>query len=301
MNTTKWTKTKGINTSEPLNWDQFCALVESGYSRRPRYVFRGNSIESYPLLPKITRILRDITLFDPMLPRTAELTIERHLDRFTKIIRGRRGPNPEKYSEPNKWWALGQHYGLATPLLDWTRSPYIAAFFAFRNRASEITTPGAANPNRAIWVLDLETLEGISNLLIGHFDEHPEDKLNGGTPRQLIEVVLPSVEDNARLVSQAGLFTKIPYTCSLEQWAEKYASHDTGLLFKIIIRDTERSRILRALDQMNINESVLFPDIAGVSQYCNYMIEIDGGESKEPYKHDRGGVAVGLSVNDLAD
>lgn len=301
MDTTKWAKMNGIQTSETLTWDQFCALVESSYSRRPRYVFRGNSNEAYPLLPKITRILKDTTQFNRMYPRTAELTIERHLDRFTKSIRGRRGPSPEKHIDPDEWWALGQHYGLATPLLDWTRSPYIAAFFAFRNRISTITTPGTVSSSRALWVLDLEMLEGINKLLTGHFDEHPEHKLNMGISRQLIEVVLPSVEDNARLVSQAGLFTKIPYTSSLEQWAEKYASSGTGLLFKILIRDTERSRALRALDQMNINESVLFPDIAGVSQYCNYMIEIDGGESKEPYKHDRGGVAVGLNINDLAD
>ena len=45
------------------------------------------------------------------------------------------------------WWSFGRHYGLHTPLLDWSRSPFIAAFWAFMERVtSENRHLGSPNP-----------------------------------------------------------------------------------------------------------------------------------------------------------
>jgi FRG domain-containing protein len=71
----------------------------------------------------------------------------RHLDAFRRAARGRRGPFPAKLENENEVWALGQHHGLATPLLDWTESAFVALYFAFAEEATSSTG------ERAVWAL----------------------------------------------------------------------------------------------------------------------------------------------------
>jgi hypothetical protein len=52
------------------------------------------------------------------------------LNKFKFLSAGLAGIDFSNKSE-DEIWAIGRHNGLITPLLDWTESPYIAAFFAF--------------------------------------------------------------------------------------------------------------------------------------------------------------------------
>ena len=72
---------------------------------------------------------------------------------FTHRFRTRaaiRYPNTPAYEDHAAWLSLMQHYGLPTRLLDWSRSPLVAAYFASQ---AYLRADKDSVPDVAIWVL----------------------------------------------------------------------------------------------------------------------------------------------------
>lgn len=175
-----------------------------------------------------------------------------YLDRFQRATAGRRGPNPAAL-DTDQWWALGRHYGLITPLLDWTESPYIAAFFALSDLLTDMLRD---SPGGGI------IFTGRKVAVYGLF--HNEELERDG-----LRVIRPTVDELGRMHGQRGLFTWLDSEEYFDLQGFLENTGRGGLLTQLIISDQAVLDGLRDLRAHGIDYRLLFPDLIGAAEYAN--------------------------------
>jgi hypothetical protein len=271
------------------HWREFSELLESNFFNRTKTqnIFRGQKRFDWSLAPSLARIPASGIIDRPLAVS--------QLDYFRRAVRGRLNDNSLVQSdEEDELWAVGQHHGLMTPLLDWTYSPYVALFFAFSVEDSE---EEKENPYRAVYVLN--------KTFIADDDLCPD-----------IRMVEPRKDDHGRLVNQAGLFTFSPYDSTIENaLADTIGSeefHDNDLkaaseeeeagiiaryICKIYIKNEDREGCMRHLKRMNVHHASLFPDLIGASEYCNLLV----AEERRDYELEQSALRIQKEAESVDD
>ena len=229
-------------------------------------IYRGVPSSEFDLMPSLFRKPSRSVVLQGSGGSVSQDVLQRYINHFRLAIRGRRGANPKDLGI-YETWALGRHYGLRTPLLDWTTSPYVAVFFAFAERYD----PNVKN--RRVYCLKRNKIEqderyqvpaeGISVLPIEDFGS--------------LAFYSPLTDENPRLISQAGLFTVSRNEHSVQDWVRTHYGGQTDWMLMQIDIDADaegRAGLLRRLNQMNINHATLFPDIEGAARYAMMQLSI---------------------------
>lgn len=195
-------------------------------------VWRGMTNAEWPIHTSLDRFARANHLRDR--GRLTSTLLHQY-----KILSNELGLEGVDQHSDDQLWALGQHWGLPTPLLDWSRSPLVAAYFAITG-SDPSTTPD----------------HRISCIYRLNFDA---DEFDAGDVRR----VQPSQGPwNARLRAQQGVFTvSSDGTCLVKKLeALGYDGHLFAYTFPFELAQS----MFADLDAMTINDLRMFPDHLGV-------------------------------------
>lgn len=154
--------------------------------------------------------------------------------------------------------ALAQHHGYPTPLLDWTYSPYIAAYFAYADIPKD-----AIDGYVRVFIFDV-------NGWVNKIDYI--SKINKKDFKSLIHLnfTLPSfsyleplsIGNNRMLPQQSvSMFSSID---DIEGYIEnrgKETNHEYLKIYDLPVKD--RTKVMRELDYMGITDASLFPGLDG--------------------------------------
>lgn len=239
------------------SWDEFLAVIsDSPYAN---WAFRGQRDSRLPLFSALSRYL----LTYGIAPRAWPEQEERILRIFKRKAIHFLDHVPDR-ADDFQWLALMQDHGAPTRLLDFTWSPYVAAFFALHNATEEA----------AIWA--------CNPFVLGH--EKRAKKMDPELPGNYRKYFLSGEHSmvwmgephamNRRLIAQSGTFI-VPGILSepIEKILHTYVDPRNTLIKFVLPVDKIRDKGMRELYRMNITQASLFPDLDGLARSLAYELE----------------------------
>lgn len=172
----------------------------------------------------------------------------------------------------SEWLFLMQHHGLATRLLDWTKSPLIATFFAVRDAK-------AVGKQGRLWVLDPRQLNGVEldcpRLILQKdpsiaaiFVSAFSDDVNIAAQKNGTQTAgICPAETNLRMMNQQSMFTVHGSDKALNEHPEA-----SRFLRDFNIPSDAKGPFLEELRRNGIGLSTLFPDLDHLAEELNSYV-----------------------------
>ena len=154
-------------------------------------------------------------------------------------------PNPELF----ELMALAQHHGVPTRLLDWTKNPYAAAYFAASSALSSFLK-WEEGQRLAIWVLNTESIALYRRVKIIH----------------------PPGSISHHLAAQAGLFTVQFHkgirgkSFDINGLESEFSALRNTPLMKLTIPVQESSRLLELCTKIGFSAARMYPGADGAGK-----------------------------------
>lgn len=240
----------GFMRSRELDgWDEFKSLIsqvvkgDREWGVIGDYWFRGQGDSTYKLESSLDRTHRDLKV-DQRISLQDQI-LEAFKERAVGVSRTLR-KNPE--------WCLGtlQHYGSPTRLLDWSTSPYIAAYFAL---TSPPPTGHEGSELVSVWMLNTRS---------SHWQS-----------RTGLKMIKPALDGNERAFHQHGYFTlNESLSSDIESHLETYYAGEiltSPALVRIDFPRSDSSLGLRDLALMGISSESLFPEYEGLARHSYFQ------------------------------
>lgn len=154
--------------------------------------------------------------------------------------------------ENGAFYNLVQHHGYPTPLLDWTYSPYVAAYFAYRGISNDDAK--RASPDDLVRIIVFDQLDWRKWSQLNHL-------LRSGLHVSIQE--FPAIE-NERMIPQQAAST-ITNVDDIETYVLRKCP-GSRTLFAVDLPVGERSEVVRELGYMGITAGSLFPGLDGACE-----------------------------------
>jgi hypothetical protein len=226
-----------------LTWNKFKARF-SGLQGKT-HIFRGQSTCAR-LCTKFHRAGRvDLTRF---IQRDIP-TLYKRLSARTKHVFRLTDPD-----ETGAFYNLAQHHGYPTPLLDWTASPFVAAFFAYRGITSAASRASRRGDKVRIFVFDYKKW---------HDDFNPVWIVNAPTPNLTVAEFIAI--ENERMIPQQAVSTATNVV-DIEEYIRSREQNGKTYLEVVELPVHERDLVLHELSVMGITAGSLFPGLDGACE-----------------------------------